>query len=128
MVVCICQCCSPSSSHPPRSKVLNLFPLPSFQPPVVKTKAQLDVIKNKGLGGTSSLFLVSRLLVFSFYQCIQAFSLCMMSFWSCELIFQVLSRQPQVCWYRRISTAHLPAEVLGTIVWTSPMALPFTLG
>ena len=124
----ISQCCSPNPSHPPLSKVLNLFSLPSFQPPVVKTKAQLDVIKNKGLGYTPSLFFVSRLSVFSFYQYIQGFSFCMMSSRSCELIFQALSRQPQMCWHRRINRVHLPAEILGTLVWTSPMALPLTLG
>ena len=112
---------------PPLFKGLNLFSLPSFQPPVVKTKARLDVIKNKGLGYTSSLF-VSRLFVFSFYQYIQAFSFCMMSSGSFKLIFQALSRQPQMCWHRRINTAHLPAETLGTLVWTSPVALPPTLG
>lgn len=117
----------PTTALPHLPKGLNLFSLPSFQPPVVKSKARLDVIKNKGPGYTSSLF-VSRLFVFSFYQYIQAFSFCMMSSGSCELIFQALSRQPQMCWHRRINTAHLPAETLGTLVWTSPVALPPTLG
>lgn len=109
-------------------KILNIFSLPSFQSPVVRTVAQLAVIKKKALGIHILSFLFPGPCSEVFLNVHQLSPPIWWVFFLCDPIPKALSSQGQTSWYPVMHTADFPAKFPDVLAWTSALVLLLHLG